>query len=446
MIFLIKILQFTSVLLSGRLVMCAMSYLINVSPKRIKRILLLFGCALLCVMVIFIGDPFNILLITLVFAAIVLLTCEGSFWQKITIGMMFSCTVLSFNALRDNYIHDFLFPARQDGITVLLFRGSGSIFSDPLILTDHGYRISCTLILPFALLLSLGTRKFAPDKDYSLSDNMWRLLLFLLTLPLGIVLVVVALFPVSDYDPITIQSHPECAILLLIALLSFISLLWCITVLSRQRKLEQQSMFAEINRRYYEAMEQQHFEVRRLKHDLANHIQVLSALPEDKRAAYAKELSGNAAFAQSFACCGDATVNAVLNVKKSMMERYHISLKAETDIPETLPYDRTDLCALFANALDNAMEACLKLEEPQREISLKSKVGKGLFCLEISNPDPDDAGGAEQCVLPPTSKQDKGNHGFGLQSIREIVKRYHGQMEIRRENGEFDLFLYLPLP
>lgn len=462
MIFLINFLQFTSSLLSGWLVMRSMSYLITVSHKRLKRILLLFGCSLLCDMVIFIGDPFNILLDTFVFAVIVLLTCEGSFWQKITIGMMFSCTVMSFSALRDNYIHDFLFPTRQNGITVVFFQSSNSVFADPLLLSDHGYQITGTLILPFALLLYLGTRKFAPDKDYSLSDSMWRLLLFLITLPLGIVIVVVALFPVSDYGFIDYRNHRECVFLLLIALFSFISLLWCITVLSRQRKLEQQSMFAEMNRRYYEAMEQQHFEVRRLKHDLANHMQVLSALPEEKMAAYIEELSGNTAFAQSFAYCGDVTVNAVLTVKKSVMERCHIRLKTEIDIPETLPYDKTDICALYANALDNAMEACLKLEEGQREISLKSKVGKGLFCLEISNPDPDAekercadrankrgsfvaGGGAEHDTLPPTSKQDKENHGYGLQSIREIVKRYHGQMEIKSENGVFELFLYLPL-
>lgn len=465
MIFLINILQFTSSLLSGWLVMRSMSYLITVSHKWLKRILLLFGCSLLCDMVIFIGDPFNILLVTIIFAVIVLLTCEGSFWQKITIGMMFSCTILSFSALRDNYIHDFLFLTGQNGITVFFFRsgGSNSIFSDPLILSAHGYQISGTLILPFALLLYLGTRKFAPDKDYSLSDSMWRLLLFLTTLPLGIVIVVVALFPVSDYGFIDYRNHRECVILLLIALFSFISLLWCITVLAKQRKLEQQGMFAEINRKYYEAMEQQHFEVRRLKHDLANHIQILSALPEEKRAAYAAELSGNTALSHSFAYCTDSTVNAVLTVKKSAMDRCHIRLKAEIDIPSPLPYDRTDLCALYANALDNAMEACMKLDEAQREIILKSKARKGVFCLEISNPVPDAGKNSsvnqtkkragslsekrlEHSPLLPTSKPDKENHGFGLKSIHEIVIRYHGRLEIKTENGFFDLFLYLPLP
>lgn len=463
MITLMRMLHFIAILLSGWLIMRAMSCLLPVSEKRFRRFLLFVGCTFLCSMIIFIGDPFNILGTTPVFLAIVLVTCKGGFWQKITIGLMFSSTVFSFSALRDNYIHDFLYQTVQDEIAVLLFRGNHTygLFPEAWMQSVHGYHISYLCTLPFALILYLCTGKFAPDKEYTLSDSMWRLLLLLTVIPLGIVLDVVTLLQRYDYE-VNIMAHKEYAVLLVIALLAFISLLWCVTVLARQRELERQSMFAEINRKYYEAMEQQHFEVRRLKHDLANHIQVLSVLPEEKRAAYAEELSGNTALSQSFSYCGDSTVNAVLTVKKSVMERGHIRLKTEVDIPATLPYDKTDICALYANALDNAMEACMKLEETHREISLKSKVGKGLFCLEIRNPDPDGireqhaawakkqndsaAGGeSEHGAFWPTSKPDKRNHGLGLQSIREIVKRYHGHMEIKCENGVFDLFLYLPL-
>lgn len=447
----IQILHDVTTLLSGWLVMRSMSHLIKISEKRWRRFLLFFGCSLLASMIIFIGDPFNILATTPVFLAIVLLTCEGSIWQRITIGLMFSMTIFSFNALRDNYIHDLLFPTKTNGFSVIVF--GGDIGNEILMQSEHGYSISSLFTLPFALVLYLYTRKFAPDKDYSLSDSMWRLLFLLTITPLGIVLSVATLFrPYNSFFDIFV--HREYGILLLISLFAIISLLWCVSVLAGQRKLEQQTMFAEINRKYYEAMEQQHFEVRRIKHDLANHIQVLSALPEEKRAAYAEELSGNTALSQSFSYCGDSTVNAVLTVKKSVIERCHIRLKIEADISAPLPYDKTDLCALYANALDNAMEACLKLDEPLREISLKSKAGKGLFCLEISNPYPEEGTTQAETIsrkqlesgmLPPTSKPDKRNHGLGLQSMSEIVKRYHGNMEIKTEDGVFDLFLYLPL-
>lgn len=464
MITLIKTLHYTAILLSGWLVMLAMSHLLKISEKRFRHLLLFFDCSLLCSTIIFIGDPYNILAITPVFLAIVLFTCEGSFWQKTAIALMFSCTIISFSALRDNYIHDLMFPAALNGFTIIFFGDSNTdnLLTETWIQSGLGYHVSYLFTLPFALILFLYTKKNAPDKEYSLSDSMWRLFLFLTVIPFGIVLDVVALFPINDYETINIRIHMEYVVLLLITLLAFISLLWCVTVLAKQRKLEQQGMFAEINRKYYEAMEQQHFEVRRLKHDLANHIQVLSALPEEKRASYAAELSGNTAFSHSFAYCSDSTVNAVLTVKKSAMERCHIRLNAEIDIPLPLPYDRTDLCALYANALDNAMEACMKLNESQREIFLKSKAKKGVFCLEISNPDPGagESGSVKQTKkragslsekrsehspLLPTSKPDKTNHGFGLQSIQEIVKRYHGRLEIRTEDGVFDLFLYLPL-
>lgn len=464
MITLIKTLHFAAIFLSGWLVIHALSHLLKISKKRFRRLLLFFGCSLLCSTIIFIGDPFNILTITPVFLAIVLFTCEDSFWQKTAISLMFSCTIISFGALRDNYIHDLIFPAESNGFTAIIFGNSNTdtLLTETWIQSGLGYHVSYLFTLPFALILFLYTRKNAPDKEYSLSDSMWRLLLFLTVIPFGIVLDVVVLFPINEYATINLRIHIVYVVLLLITLLAFISLLWCVTVLARQRKLEQQGMFAEINRKYYEAMEQQHFEVRRLKHDLANHIQILSALPEEKRAAYAAELSGNTALSHSFAYCGDSTVNAVLTVKKSAMERCHIRLKAEIDIPSPLPYDRTDLCALYANALDNAMEACMKLNEAQREIFLKSKARKGVFCLEISNPDPEApknesvtrtkkrAGSAsekrpEYSPLLPTSKPNKASHGFGLQSIQEIVKRYHGSLEIKTEDGVFDLFLYLPL-
>lgn len=429
----LNILHIGTMLLSAWLIMHAMSTLIEISRNWPRRLLMFVGCYLLGGMVIFIGDPVNILSTTLVFLIIVFLTCKGSFWQKLTIGPMFSSTVFSFNALRDNYIYDLL-PE--------VFRK-----------VEHGFPFARLFSLPFAMILYLCSRKFAPDKDYALSDSMWKLLFLLTITPLGIVLDVVTLFRRYDIS-IDARAHQEYAVLLIIALLAFISLLWCVTILARQQKLEQQSMFTEINRKYYEAMEQQHFELRRLKHDLANHMQVLSALPEDKRQAYALELAGSAALSQSISYSGDPTVNAVLTVKKGVMERCQVRLETDIDIPLPLPYDKTDICALYANALDNAMEACLQLKNMHKEISLKSKAGKGLFCLEVRNPTSDSSQKANSPnveisnpeLLPPTSKPDKVNHGLGLKSIQEIVTRYHGHMEIKIENGIFDLFLYLPLP
>ena len=429
----------------GWLLMRALKYLIKIKEGYLWRFLLFFSCSVLSGMVIFIGDAFNILATIPFFLAAVFFSCEGSLWKKITIGAMYASTIFSFNALRDNYLMALVpLPSQY----LLLSQEKYIMIYE----TRHWHNLSVMSSFFFAVLLCLGIRKYAPDKEYTLSDSLWKLLFLLTATPFGIVLSLTALYDFEEPHANTLAGFPiECFALLLIALFSFISLLWCITVLARQQKLEQQNMFTEINHRYYASMEQQHFEIRRLKHDLANLLQTLSALPEEKRDAYLKDLTENSVVSEPLSYCGDDTVNAVLTVKKNLMDRYSICLETSVDIPETLPFQRTDLCALYANALDNAIEACTHVDETKRSITLKSKAQKGLFCLEVRNPLPDTISPiilqrAETHFILPTSKPDKVNHGIGLKSIREIVERYHGSVEVKTTNGMFDLFLYIPLP
>lgn len=429
---------------SGWLIMRAMGYLIKIKQKHIPRILLLISCWILGGAIIFIGDPFNILATIPCFLIAILITCEGSLWKKITVGTMFASTILSFNAVRDNYLKTSFYALEQ------YMNPAQTAYGEFVFLQTHiefNRTLSGVVSLLFSAFLYIGIRKFALDKDYTLSDNLWKLLFLLTITPFGIVLTSATLFDRRGSNTFHgFGSSVEHLVLLCIAISAFVSLLWCITVLARQQKLEQKNMFMEMNRKYYEAMEQQHFEIRRLKHDLANHLQVLSALPESQRDVYLQNLTEKAAITQSLSYCKDATVNAVLSVKKNLMDRYGIRMELSINISDELPFDKTDICALYANALDNAVEACMKLEEDKRIITLKSKAQKGLFCLEVSNPvtcllkTPN-----EKTVLPLTSKSDKVNHGFGLKGIKEIVERYHGSLELKVINGVFDLFLYIPL-
>lgn len=252
----------TFMLLAAYFLRLSLEKLIIVSVKWWKRLLVLFSCWLLLATVIFIGDSTNILLMILFFLATVQMVCEGSIWKKQTIGLMFAGTVFAFSALRDNYLlsHD-----------------------DRLLRPERTILIDALYTLVFAFLLYMGIRKFAPDRDYKLSDGMWRLLLLLTMTPVGIVLSVVVLCKSYWLDLVNIRTNPVYFTLLMIALFSIIGLLWAVTVLAKQQELEEQNMMAEINRSYYASMEEQHFAIRRLKHDLANHLAVMLALPEHQR-------------------------------------------------------------------------------------------------------------------------------------------------------------------
>lgn len=406
------------------LLLQGMKKLIAVPKKRWKQAVLWGSCWLLLAMIIYMGDWANILPTVLFFLLVIRAVCEGSIWKKAAIGLMYASTILSFNVLRDNFV-----------LTVYV---------------RHDHPVVCMIIAGFlslfaALFLYLPIRRHAPDRAYHLSDSLWKLLLLLNATPFGIVLSVV-LLTTTEEERIWMEMPDgfkgyNILGLLLLSLLSFIGLFQAVIVLARQQQLEEQNMLAEVNQSYYAAMEQQHFAIRRLKHDLANHLAVAVTLPEAQREDYIKSLMEDSAFGRSLQYCADPVVNAVLTVKEEQMSRYGIRLEARIDIPKELPFEKTDICALFSNALDNAGEACRRLPEAEREVSVKSRAQKGLFCLEVTNP----TVGAQKNLLLQTSKADKENHGFGLRSMKEVVERNRGAMEIRVEGERFEVFLYMPL-
>ena len=394
-------------------------YMMELKKTRRARILLAVISFLITNMVIFIGDWDNLPLTIVAFIAGICAAFQGSLLKKATIGLMFASVIFAYNVLTDNFIIDI--------VTDML----GYEAWTPAAVTSR---------LVFTLLLMMTVRRFAPQKDYDLAPEMWRLLLRLTAMPAGIVLSVVLLSNPGTYR----TGEPlMCCVLMVIACLSLTGLLRAAVVLARQRELEQSSLLGEMNRVYYQSMEQQHFEIRRLRHDMANHLQVLSALPAERKDDYIQKLLNEEGVTGTLNYCGDPTLNAVLTVKDGLMRQKEIRFEKHLDIPSPLPFSPSDLCAIFANALDNGTEACEKLPPPRREVILEARAAKGLLAVCVKNPTDQEL---EPGRMPRTSKKDKVRHGFGLRSIEEIVKRNQGDMELKTENGYFTLFLYLPLP
>lgn len=428
------------IFIRGFLIMKIVDVLLPVRNNWFWKIVLYIGCFFLGGMVIYIGDRINLSGTMLLFLIVVFLSCHGNGLRKFTIALMLVSVLFSFHALIDNFY--ILNTTRTE--MLIFYENSNFIFHKELWknMKEFYFKkiISNFIKLDFTFALFAGIRHFASNKEYDLTPSMWKLLLLLTSIPIAIVLSLV-LF--SDWSGMYFRMNSYAyMVLLLVALISFAGLLWTVIVLSKQKKLEQQSMFAEMNSNYYEMMAQQHFEIRRLKHDMANHLQILYTLEEEKRNAYIEELLQRVTQMETLNYCADATINAVLTVKVHMMQQNQIRFCKRVDIAEALPLEKADLCAVFANALDNAMEACMEFPEEEREIVLESRAKKGLLVLEVKNPCRTELKKGE---LPKTSKTDAKNHGLGLRSVREIVERYGGGMEIKTEGGVFELFLYLPL-
>ena len=91
-----------------------------------------------------------------------------------------------------------------------------------------------------------------------------------------------------------------------------------------------------------------------------------------------------------------------------------------------------DLCVIFGNALDNAIEACECLENQLRVIDFTLvQQESALFCKIVNTAVP------KADIGFTTRKTDTENHGFGLENIKTVLDKYDAVPIIEQNNGRF---------
>lgn len=206
-------------------------------------------------------------------------------------------------------------------------------------------------------------------------------------------------------------------------------------------------IFADMERRnlqlqksYYEELERNQKEIRRLRHDMNHHLSVVGQLlregADQEAAAYFDKIT-DAMKAGNRRFCRNDVVNAVLNAKYNLMIEEGIDTFFHVGIDDMLHVDDISLCTIFANTLDNAIEACRKMEPDQeRRISMKARsTDQGYFSYEIVNTKQNPVKTGQGLYL--TDKADAKLHGIGLSSVKEVVDRYGGTMDISYTEDRF---------
>lgn len=146
--------------------------------------------------------------------------------------------------------------------------------------------------------------------------------------------------------------------------------------------------------------------------------------------------------------CDNAIVNSVLLVKKGLAEQKQIQMDISATLRETIGIEKIDLCSVFCNLLDNAIEACEKLENTaEKKISIKVCEKSGYLVIKSVNPltgeRKNSKGRHKKGNLPETTKPNKQEHGYGTKLIQQIVKKYEGDFRIEEEDGLFTVIIMM---
>ena len=103
-----------------------------------------------------------------------------------------------------------------------------------------------------------------------------------------------------------------------------------------------------------------------------------------------------------------------------------------------------DICTIFGNALDNALESVIMLTDPQKRlIHVTVSAQRSFVSIQVLNYCEQEIK-KEADGMPKTTKSDKKNHGFGLKSIRYAVEKYGGSVVVNLNKNWFELRILIP--
>lgn len=207
-------------------------------------------------------------------------------------------------------------------------------------------------------------------------------------------------------------------------------------------KKTKKALQEEMMQNQFQDLKDMYMNIRGWRHDYHNHIQVLKTDLEQghikEARKYLNSIEHELNQVDTFVKSGNMMTDAILNSKLSIATQKQIHIDCEAYLPENLSIEDADLCTILANALDNAIESCEKVEYPYIHIYMVLK--KDQLYISIQN-------AATSKLILDSEKfitHKRGNHGLGLKRVKGVVNKYDGYMRVGQESGIFSLEISIP--
>lgn len=238
-----------------------------------------------------------------------------------------------------------------------------------------------------------------------------------------------------------------------IVILTFL-ILW---VIMKESKLDYYKVLSDLNEKqtqeayeHFRAYKEADSEIRKLKHDMKNHLLCMQALIEqgkqEKLKEYLAEINEQIAEISPMTMTGNDMVDTVLSVKQHMLKENNVEVEIIGSLLGVDYIKPIDWSTIFANSIDNAIEA-LKQIDGKRILTMEFKRNQHFIVIRLSNPCLEEKKVKKNRIK--TTKQDMQTHGFGLENIERAISKYQGSMQVKfiskEEKTYFELNILLPL-
>lgn len=250
-----------------------------------------------------------------------------------------------------------------------------------------------------------------------------------------------------EYDIPAIQTNLLGLVLSSACIIFFIFFLWLSSSIHNNEMYQKEKDMMNVHlleqEKYIELVVAKDQEMRRFRHDIKEHMWIISECSKNGQYVqlneYIDQIYGKINDFTTESYTGVISLDAVIYEKQRVAEAEGIRFSWKINkksIPERL--DIFDLCTVFVNIFNNAIEACRDLEEDKKSIDILLKVDDDRLYIRQSNR-------INQIVMfdddgtPISTKNDKKNHGFGSKNIKAVANKYDGYVEYKVQDDKFIL-------
>lgn len=430
------LIEIAATVLESLIIICSVTKIANPDLNRKKELMaILCGTVLLSALIFLLNQFALISIITIIIAILFVMTyAKTVFRGKLSLCVL--ATVLAYFVIHSV---DYLTLSICEFVTCPPSLGQFRV--SPFVNQGIERIWFLTFDKGLDILLYLTLRPSLPKLQRLPDKQIHRLLAFCCTV---YSIMTICFFMMLSNSPFTLRTSMLLIWILLVAL-AFITIgtFWIMNNYQKEREanrlLQMSSSLMEEN---YRNLHNTHKQIAKKSHDFNNHIKVLHELSVkgkiDEITGYTESLLTESSEEAALCHSGNDVIDAVVNSKWAEAKRLNIEFlcRANFSIPTNI--QPIDICAILANQLDNAFDACkLISEEIPRQISVHiwQKAGN-MAMFQVSNTvlhDPFDG----NPHLISTKKDSSRPHGLGIRNIAETAEKYNGTLESKYQNGKF---------
>lgn len=226
-------------------------------------------------------------------------------------------------------------------------------------------------------------------------------------------------------------------------------LLFIRIIKENKRKAQNELIQNKLDMQYahYLSIQESHMKVRKLYHDINNHICCIDNLKNNNKEIneYVKNLKDEIKEFKSIYNTGNMILDTIINEKNTLCTKKGIKFICDINFSKVNFIKPIDVSSIFDNILDNAIEACDKIhdENINKYIRIKGTITKSFFVIKCENSKVNSIIVNKNRLL--TDKMDKFIHGIGIQSIKSSLEKYDGELLFEDDKDKFILNICIPL-